>query len=293
MPRTRTSLGGLVMVMATIASVVVLSAARSNAQGCGTEAIADLVGSGDTAVISGRSRTFCRSGASQVDLEPQPYFTHEIACSSNRQAAAAGLCSATPCAASGQFFAFRTRHRPDGTTTPAGFQCVTLTQATPTPGLTTAQVFAAIRRVKLPGGQISATPQLRGLANLESFFSLHGATQPPVDLQVGGQLVHAEFQPVEYRWAFGDGQQLVTTGPGTPSLHSEVRSVFHRRGRYRVGVTVLWTAQAFVAGKGGAGGGAGVAGGDQLPGSRDPHHPHRLREATASAAAWVSLCLNR
>jgi hypothetical protein len=54
---------------------------------------------------------------------------------------------------------------------------------------------------------------------------------------------------VEYRWAFGDGQQLVTTGPGTRSRHSEVRTVFHRRGRYRVGVTVMWTAQAFVAGR--------------------------------------------
>jgi hypothetical protein len=131
-----------------------------------------------------------------------------IACSSNRQAAAAGLCSSTPCSADGQFFAFRTLHNPNGTSTPAGFQCVTLTQATPSPGLTTAQVFAAIRRVQLPGGHIGAVPELRGLVNLESFFYLHGATQPPVDLHVGGQVVHAEFRPVEYRWAFGDGQQL-------------------------------------------------------------------------------------
>jgi hypothetical protein len=140
-------------------------------------------------------------------------------------------------------------HNPDGTTAPAGFQCVTLTQATPSPGLTTAQVFAAIRRVKLPGGQIGAIPQVRGLANLESFFYLQGATQPPVDLQVGGQVVHAEFQPVEYRWAFGDGQGLITTGPGTPGLRSEVRTAFRQRGRYRVGVTIMWTAQAFLAGR--------------------------------------------
>jgi hypothetical protein len=237
------------MALATLVSFIVLPAARSNAQGCGTEAIADLVGSGDTAIISGSSRTFCRSGVAQVDLEPQPYFTHVIACSANRQAAAAGLCSATPCSALGQFFAFRTLHNPDGSSAPAGFQCVTLTQATPSPGLTTAQVFAAIRRVQLPGGQIGAIPQLRGLANLESFFYLQGATQPPVDLRVGGQVVHAEFRPVEYRWAFGDGQGLITTGPGTQSLHSEVRTAFRQRGRYRVGVTVLWTAQAFLAGR--------------------------------------------
>jgi hypothetical protein len=119
----------------------------------------------------------------------------------------------------------------------------------PSPGITTAEVFAAIRRVKLPGGQIGAVPQLRGLANLESFFFIRGATQPPVDLQVGGSVVHAQFRVVEYRWAFGDGQDLVTTGPGTKGLDSQVRAAFGRRGRYRVGVTVLWTAAAFLEGR--------------------------------------------
>ena len=69
-----------------------------------------------------------------------------------------------------------------------------LNQATPSPGITAAQVYAAIRRVKLPGGHIGAVPQLRGLANLESFFFLRGATQPPVDLQVGASVVHARFR---------------------------------------------------------------------------------------------------
>ena len=143
----------------------------------------------------------------------------------------------------------RTIHNPDGTSAPAGFQCVTLNQATPSPGITAAEVFAAIRRVKLPGGEIGAVPEVRGLANLESFFFVRGATQPPVDLQVGGSVVHAEFRVVEYRWAFGDGQELVTTGPGTEGLDSEVRTAFRRRGLYRVGVTVLWTAEAFLDGR--------------------------------------------
>jgi hypothetical protein len=208
----------------------------------------NIAGSQDTAIISGRGALRCDSSAATIPTSaPQPYYTHQIVCSTNRAQALDGACSATPCRNS--FFALRALHHPNGTTTPAGFQCVTLTQATPTPGLTTAQVFAAIRRVKLPGGHIGAIPQHRGLANLESFFYLHGATQPPVDLPVGGQLVHAEFHPVEYRWTFGDGHRRSTTGPGTPSRHSEVHSVFHRRGRYQVGVTVLWTAQAFVAGR--------------------------------------------
>jgi hypothetical protein len=224
--------------------------ATASAAPCGESAIASIYGSGNVVTVAGQAGRGCNQHeATPVGGNLGPYFTHVIACSSNRQAAAAGICSATPCSASGQFFAFRTLHNPNGTSAPAGFQCVTLTQATPTPGLTTAQVFAAIRRVKLPGGQIGAVPEVRGLANLESFFYLQGATQPPVDLQVGGQVVHAEFRPVEYRWAFGDGHGRITTGPGTPSLHSEVRTAFQRRGRYRVGVTVMWTAQAFVGGR--------------------------------------------
>jgi hypothetical protein len=230
------------------AQLVVASNQRASAQACQGQGVeGDLTGSHDTAVIIGRAAASCSSGTSLSPRQPVAYYTFEIRCSPNRVAALAGVCSATPCRNS--FFALRTLHNPDGTSTPAGFQCITLTQATPSPGLTTAQVFAAIRRVQLPGGHIGAVPELRGLVNLESFFYLHGATQPPVDLHVGGQVVHAEFRPVEYRWAFGDGQQLVTTGPGTPGLGSAVRTAFQRRGRYRVGVTVVWTAQAFVAGR--------------------------------------------
>jgi hypothetical protein len=92
-------------------------------------------------------------------------------------------------------------------------------------------------------------PGVRGLANLESFFWVEGANQPPVDLQVGGSTVHAEFRVAEYRWVFGDDQGLVTTGPGTPGLESEVATTFRRRGFYRVGVTVMWVAEAWLDGR--------------------------------------------
>jgi hypothetical protein len=203
----------------------------ARAQACRNLLLADLRASGDVAEISASGSNGCGTRDTPTGIAQGPFFTHEIACSSDRQAAAAGLCASTPCSASGQFFAFRTLHNPDGSSAPAGFQCVTLNQATPSPGLTTAQVFAAIRRVKLPGGAIGAVPELRGLANLESFFYVRGATQPPVDLQVGTAVVHAGFQPVEYRWTFGDGQGLITTSPGTQSLHSEVRAAFRQRGR--------------------------------------------------------------
>jgi hypothetical protein len=66
---------------------------------------------------------------------------------------------------------------------------------------------------------------------------------------VGGSRVHAEFRVLEYRWSFGGGEPLVTRGPGSPGLESEVRTTFARRGFYRVGVTVMWAAEAYLDGR--------------------------------------------
>jgi hypothetical protein len=243
----------VLLVLAAASSMTSIIGGRpAVAEGCTDGFVrGSIAGEGNRVKLSldGRSAGCNTPPVQSMSAEQQPYFTHEIACSTDRRQAAAGLCSATPCSSRGQFFAFRTIHNPDGTSAPAGFQCVTLNQATPSPGITAADVFAAIRRVKLPGGEIGAVPEVRGLANLESFFFVRGATQPPVDLQVGGSVVHAEFRVVEYRWAFGDGQGLVTTGPGTEGLDSEVRTAFRRRGFYRVGVTVMWTAEAFLDGR--------------------------------------------
>jgi hypothetical protein len=226
------------------------SSSPAVAQDCNNSFIRGSIGgeaSRVTLSLDGRSAGCSTFHFQAVGAEPQPYFTHLIACSPDRRAATEGLCSATPCSTS--FFAFRTIHFPDGSSEPAGFRCVTLDQATASPGVTAAQVFEAIRQVKLPGGEIQITPQLRGLANLESFFRLQGADQPPVDLQVGGSTVHAEFRVLEYRWSFGDGRTLVTEGPGRPGLASEVRTAWPRRGRYQVEVTVMWVAQASLDGQ--------------------------------------------
>jgi hypothetical protein len=77
-----------------------------------------------------------------------------------------------------------------------------------------AQVFEAVRRVRLPGGEIGVEPEVMGLANLESFFWVEGTSQAPVELQVGGSTVRAEFRVVEYLWSLGGGEPLVTEGQG-------------------------------------------------------------------------------
>jgi len=109
-------------------------------------------------------------------------------------------------------------------------------------------VYAAVRNVKLPGGNIHVAPASRGLANLKSFFWLEGASQAPVDLSIDGFDLHAVFRVVEYRWSFGEGEPVVTRGPGRPGLESEVNTVFRRRGVYPVEVTVVWVAEAFLDG---------------------------------------------
>jgi hypothetical protein len=124
-----------------------------------------------------------------------------------------------------------------------------LEQAVATPGVAVAQVFEAVRRVRLPGGEIGVEPGVRGLANLESFFWVEGVEQSPVDLEVGGSRVHAEFRVLEYRWSFGGGEPLVTREPGSPGLESEVRTTFARRGFYGVEVTVMWAAEAYLDGR--------------------------------------------
>jgi hypothetical protein len=212
---------------------------RSSIAGEGNRVRLGLQGRGDG----------CLPVSQGTTSEPRPYFTFELSCSTDRRAATEGICSTTPCPVVGRFFAFRTIHRPDGSSGPAGTSCVTLGQAVATPGVTVAQVFEAVRRVKLPGGEIGVEPEVRGLANLESYFWIEGANQPPVELQVAGSTVRAEFRVVGYRWTFGGDQALVTEGPGTPGLESEVRTTFGRRGFYRVGVTVVWAAEAFLDGR--------------------------------------------
>ena len=236
-----------------LAAVLVLAAGAwrqeaAVAGGCtGGGVEVDLAGSGDTAVVSGRAATACHTAPSPRPRTPQPYWSYEIACSPDPARAAEGLCSATPCKG-GLYFAFRTLHHLDGRAEPAGYACVRLERARATPNLTAADVFAAVRRVRLPTGVVRTTPSGRGLANLASYFWLVGAAQAPVDLPLAGSVVHAEFQPVEYRWSFGSvsGTVPAVTRSGRDGA---VRAVFPSRGRFAVVVKVTWSAAAFLDGR--------------------------------------------
>ena len=214
---------------------------------------ADLDGSGDTAVVSGRAVECHSTAGTRGRGGARPYLTYEIVCSTDRAAAAAGLCSTTPCAA-GTHFAFRTLHQPDGRTEPAGFSCVRLDRAAAAPGLTAADVFAAVRAVELPAGAIRAVPSGRGLANLPSDLWLVGDELAPVDLRLAGSTIHAEFQPVAYRWSFGSGRasragRVVPASADPADRHGAAGAVFPGGGRFAVSVSTQWSATASLDGR--------------------------------------------
>jgi hypothetical protein len=256
-------LPAVVALVPTIALPPAAAAARCPAGGVEV----DLAGSGDTAAVSGHAAAACRSGIRfrAARGQPGPFFTYELACSVDRARAAQGLCSTTPCTG-GLFFAFRTLHRLDGGTEPAGSTCVSLAQARASPALAAADVFAAVRRVRLPPGTIRIAPSGRGLANLPASLWLVGGTQPPVDLQLAGSVIHADFQPVSYRWtarpkvatAGGDPHQpgglraepalaAASTQPGGRDGASAI--VFTGRGEFVVSVLTTWSAAAFLDGR--------------------------------------------
>jgi hypothetical protein len=227
----------------------------------------DLAGSGDTAVVTGHAAAACRAaawGSRPVRNSPRSYWTYEIACSPDHLRGGQGLCSATPC--KGRFFAFRTLHRPDGGTEPAGYSCVSLDRAAASPALTAADVFAAVRRVKLPPGAIHIAPSGRGLANLPSRLWLVGDALGPVNLRLAGSTVRAAFQPVQYHWTIrpGDGRQVaggraagrssggtwtVPATAGSSGRDGEAVIEFPGRGDFVVSVVTTWSATAFLDGR--------------------------------------------
>jgi hypothetical protein len=101
------------------------------AEPCGESSVrGNIKGDGDRVRLSlGGSSANCASLNEVVVAAPQPYYTYEIVCSTDRSQASIGVCSATPCPTS--FYALRTIHFPDGSSEPAGFRCVTLDQAKP------------------------------------------------------------------------------------------------------------------------------------------------------------------
>jgi len=133
--RQRQATAVLICMVVALTGLAVF-ASRALAEDCADAFVrSSIAGEGSRVKLGLEGQTTgCGSSSIQkITHEPQPYFTYEVSCSTDRRAATEGLCSTTPCPDFGRFFAFRTIHRPDGSSEPAGFSCVSLEQAVATP----------------------------------------------------------------------------------------------------------------------------------------------------------------
>jgi hypothetical protein len=244
--------GALLLLGPIIGGDVLLSAPSVGAVECSRSSLrGNLTSPGNHAELSIRGRSYgCHPPVAQrAEFPLGPSYTYEVLCNPRSEQGLGTLCSVAPCLQRNRSFALRSLLFPNGHMEPAGYECVDPGQDEIIPGIKISQIFSAIRDVKLPGGRIGVAPSAQGLANLKSFFWVQGVSQEPVEISIAGSVLHADFHVLEYRWTFGRDRSFVTTGPGTPGLVSEVNNTFRRRGKYRVGVTVMWVAEAYLDGR--------------------------------------------
>jgi hypothetical protein len=160
-----------------ILATCMLSTSRAYADECTRGSLrGNIVSHGDQAELSVNGRVYeCSSPTPQGRGSVSgPVYTFEVLCDPESEQGPGTLCSVAPCLQENQSFALRSIRSPGGQVSPAGHQCLDTTETEAAPGLTFAQVFAAIRSVKLPGGRIHTAPATRGLANLSFSFGWKG-----------------------------------------------------------------------------------------------------------------------
>lgn len=95
--------------------------------------------------------------------------------------------------------------------------------------------------------EIEIAPGEAGLTGLESFFWAGNELRPVTATAAAGPVtVTAEARPVRYLWVFGDGTHEETTHPGRPwsrARPGDVGHLYETKGRYTVGLEVIWAAR--------------------------------------------------
>lgn len=98
-----------------------------------------------------------------------------------------------------------------------------------------------------PEPSIAVAPNEIGLTGLESFFWLEDPlASVTATAQAPGITVSATAIPLRYEWSFGDGGALTTEGAGRPwraGRPGDIAHLYETKGRYDVGVTVVWAAR--------------------------------------------------
>ena len=94
---------------------------------------------------------------------------------------------------------------------------------------------------------LEIAPSEVGLTGLRSYFWLdHVPPTVYATASVPGVVVTAEARPVRYGWDFGEGPPRTTASIGrawTRRAPGSISHMFETRGRYSVGVDVVWEAR--------------------------------------------------
>lgn len=95
--------------------------------------------------------------------------------------------------------------------------------------------------------QLVVSPARRGITGLRSFFWLADSPEPvSATAEVPGLSVTAEAVPVRYIWDFGDGRRRATNHTGRPwsrKRPGNIAYMYETKGRYRLGIEVIWQAR--------------------------------------------------
>jgi hypothetical protein len=169
----------LLLIAPLVLASWALSAPHAVAAECSRGSLrGNILSYGNQTELSVRGRTYqCREPSFQTTGGASgPFYMFEVLCDPDSEQGPGTLCSVAPCLQANQSFALRNIRLPGGQVNPAGFQCLDTTEAEAAPGITLAQIFAAVHQVKLPGGEIHTTPATRGLANLNTFLALRHET---------------------------------------------------------------------------------------------------------------------
>ncbi len=108
--------------------------------------------------------------------------------------------------------------------------------------------LADFRRLPLPAGKVVVQPgNLRTLVNVETNVMVEA---PPVVVTTTllGAAVRVRATAVDFRWSFGDGEELVTTDPGALFPDMRTTHTYRAAGQFPLGLVTSYRGEYSVAG---------------------------------------------
>jgi hypothetical protein len=132
---------------------------------------------------------------------------------------------------------------PDGSILDSYYQCPQQASVAAPPQVTEGLVLQAFRRIPLPASKLQVQPP--GGETLVNFETNFFTEQEPFTRTVRllGQRVELKIWPSQFRWVFGDGNELASAEPGAPYPALEITHDYARKGGVSPRVDTTYAAQ--------------------------------------------------